>query len=416
MTAAIAAARRGLSVLLLEQNPMLGKKLRITGKGRCNITNACDFNTLMANIPGNSRFLYSAFHQFSNFDLIQFMHEIGVETVTERGGRVFPASGRAFDVAEALRRRAAAEKVRISCGMRVTELVIERDLSSDKAENESARVSGVRLANQKVLQASHVVIATGGITYPATGSTGDGYRFAQQAGHTIIPPRPALSGLLSPDSFIRDLEGLSLRNIAIVLYSDQAQSTICYRDFGEMLFTGSGISGPVILSCSRHLPPPPAKPVLCIDLKPALSPEKTEERLQRDFSKYDRKYFIHALDDLLPKRLIPVFVAATEIPSQKQVNQITKEERKKITALLKGFPIHISGTAPVSEAIITAGGVCVKEINPKTMESKRCAGLYFAGEVLDTDGYTGGYNLTIAFSTGWAAGGGQRFSARAAGR
>lgn len=392
LMAAIQAAAMGGRVAVLERNNLLCKKLRITGKGRCNLTNACDFETLMENIPRNPKFLFSAFHNFSNTDLIDFFEKQGLQTVTERGGRVFPKTQKAGDVAGAL----------ISC---VKKRGIDVFLHAEAAslwiqENAVKGVSVLQKGERIQFLAPAVIVATGGLSYPLTGSTGDGYRFAALAGHTIVTPRASLAALLSGEPFLRDLEGLSLRNISITLIEN---NKIIYSDFGELLFTGAGVSGPVILSASAYYSPS-ADTILTIDLKPALEEQKLYERLQRDFAEYDRKIFSNALDKLLPKKLIPVFIMRTGISPTKQVNQLSREERLRIVALLKRFPVRIDGIDDVKNAIVTAGGVDVKEVDPKTMESKLCHGLYFAGEVLDVDGYTGGFNLTIAFSTGYTAG------------
>lgn len=393
LMAAIEAAAAGGRIALLDKNNLLCKKLRITGKGRCNITNDCDFETLMANIPSNPKFLFSAFKHFSNLDIIDFFHTLGLQTVTERGGRVFPATQKAGDVASALISCARKHKIDVFLNASVYSVLIKENvvqgvsfLDSEKKHNQ--------------LFAPNVIVATGGLSYPLTGCTGDGYRFAQAAGHTLIPLRASLAALLSTESFINDLRGLSLRNISISFF---VNGTPVYNDFGELLFTGTGVSGPVILSASAYYKPL-SDTVLDIDLKPALDEQKLYERLQRDFTEYDRKNFSNALDKLLPKKLIPVFIKRTGISSSKQVNQLNREERLRIVNLLKHFTVQICGIDDVKNAIVTAGGVSVKEVNPQTMESKRCSGLYFAGEVLDVDGYTGGFNLTIAFSTGAAAG------------
>ncbi|MBE7057489.1 MAG: NAD(P)/FAD-dependent oxidoreductase [Ruminococcaceae bacterium] len=399
MLASLRAAKTGCKVAVIERNNILGKKLRITGKGRCNITNDCDFDTLMANIPGNPKFLFSSFRKFSNIDIIDFFNKLGLETVVERGGRVFPKSQKAGDVAGALVNALKKSKnISLYMNTRVKDILIK------KSEDNKFSVEGVLVANEdsniQKLYSDKVICATGGLSYPLTGSTGDGYIFAEKVGHSIITPRASLAALLSNDTFIKDLSGLSLRNISIKLKSE---NNIIYEDFGELLFTGHGVSGPVILSASAYYKRG-RETVISIDLKPALSEAQLYERLQRDFGCFDRKMYCNSLDKLLPKKLIPVFVERTGIPPTKQVNQLNKEERMKIVYLLKDFIVNISDIDDVKNAIITAGGVNIKEINPKTMESKLCSGLYFAGEVIDTDGYTGGFNLTIAFSTGYTAG------------
>lgn len=393
LMAAIQAAAAGGRVAVLDKNNLLCKKLRITGKGRCNLTNDCDFDTLMANIPRNPKFLFSAFKNFSNTDVIDFFHTLGLQTVTERGGRVFPATQKAGDVAGALISCAKANGIAIFLNTRAVSI-----------HTEDNGVCGVCCCGpdneQKRFSAPAVIVATGGLSYPLTGSTGDGYRFAEDAGHTIAPPHASLAALLSRESFIPELEGLSLKNISVSLLENGVS---VYRDFGELLFTGSGVSGPVILSASAYYKPA-ANMTLIIDLKPALEEQKLYDRLQRDFAAFDRKIFSNALDRLLPKKLIPVIIERTKIPPGKQVNQLSREERRSIVHLLKHFTVRIDGIDDVKNAIVTAGGVSVREIDPKTMASKICRGLYFAGEVLDVDGYTGGFNLTIAFSTGFSAG------------
>lgn len=394
LLASLKASEKGGTVAVIERNNILGKKLRITGKGRCNITNDCDFDTLMANIPGNPKFLFSAFKNFSNVDIIDFFNDIGLETVTERGGRVFPKSQKAGDVAGALVSQVKKQNnISLYMNTYVKDILIEDGCIKGVTVNDKD-------GNSTEIFSQNVICATGGLSYPLTGSTGDGYNFAKKAGHTIITPRASLAALISSDKFIKSLMGLSLRNISISL-SINGKSV--YDDFGELVFTESGVSGPVILSASAYYKKG-STAVLSIDLKPALSEDKLYQRLQRDLEEFDRKMYCNSLEKLLPKKLIPVFVARSGIPSNKQVNQLSREERMKIVALLKNFTVNISNIDDVKNAIVTAGGVNIKEINPKTMQSKLIKGLYFAGEVLDADGYTGGFNLTIAFSTGFAAG------------
>lgn len=389
MMAAGTAARRGCSVVLVEKNKKLGRKLLITGKGRCNLTNITDLEGLIANIPVNGKFLYHAFHRFGNRDLIAFFQEWGLETKVERGGRVFPVSDRSADVVAALERFLAYYQVEIIHG-EVTAILVT-----------AGKVAGVKLKNGQMIPAGRVILATGGQSYPLTGSTGDGYRFAAALGHTITPLKPALVPLESPTAWVREVQGLTLKNVAIKILSREGKEI--YRDFGEMLFTHFGVSGPVILSASVHLAAGQFYR-LSIDLKPALTPEQLDLRLQRDFTKYIRKIFRNALDDLLPRALIPVVIKLAAIPPEKPVNQITKAERQRLVKLLKGLEVEITGLRPLAEAIVTAGGVSVKEINPATMESRLVPGLFFAGEVIDVNAYTGGYNLQIAFSTGYLAG------------
>jgi len=392
MIAAIRAAELDKKVLVLERNEITGRKLRITGKGRCNITNNCDFDELLENIPGNGRFMYSAFNAFSNQDLINFMNEIGVRTVVERGNRVFPESQKAADVANALKNKAVALGVEVKYKARVTDIL----------PGENGRVTIVHCSEQ-IYNANSIVLATGGVSYPLTGSTGDGYKFARNLGHTIIEPRASLISLVSNDEWISRLQGLSLRNIDFKLFDCKDKEL--FHDFGEMVFTDNGISGPVVLSGSRHIPNFNYEGVyVLIDLKPALEIEKLDDRIKRDFEEYSRKQFKNALGDLLPSKLIPLIIEFSGIEEDKFVNQITREERQKLVHLLKNLKIKIKSAGPISEAIVTAGGVKTGEIKPSTMESKIMPGLFFAGEIIDVDGYTGGYNLTIAFSTGWVSG------------
>ncbi|MBQ8164421.1 MAG: NAD(P)/FAD-dependent oxidoreductase [Clostridia bacterium] len=395
--AAIAAAKRGLSVIVLERNGMIGRKLRITGKGRCNITNNCDFDTLIENIPGNGRFLYSALRSFDNFDVIDFFNNAGLKTVDERGGRIFPASQKASDVAEILKNEAKKYGVSVRYGMKVKELMTE--------ENDGIKaVCGVVCEeNDMRFYSQNVLIATGGKSYPLTGSSGDGYIWAEKIGHTIVTPKPSLCALECSEKWISELEGLSLKNVVFKLCDGNGKQL--FSDFGEMLFTNKGVSGPIVLSSSRFAALNDFKKLTAyIDFKPALSIDKLEERLIRDFEKYNKKQISNAFCDLLPSRLIPIVIKCTGLNPCDKVYTITKVQRRTIAEILKNFKLHIKGSAPFSEAIITMGGIKTSEINPKSMESKLCKGLYFAGEVIDVDGYTGGFNLTIAFSTGHAAG------------
>jgi len=392
LMAAGKAAERGLDVILLEKNDRPGKKLRISGKGRCNITNNTDIEGLIRNIPGNGNFLYSTFYTFSNEDLMSFIENEGLELKTERGGRVFPVTDNAKDVVALFVRYAQKHGAKIRCNSPV-----------ESVETKDNAVSGVRLKSGEFIEADSVVLATGGASYPGTGSTGDGYRIAKTLGHTVTPLKPSLVPLVSVQKWPASLQGLSLKNVSITMLDSNRKKI--YSDFGEMLFTHFGVSGPVILSASRHIMQYDYRNVyLIIDLKPALSEEKLDARLQRDFEKYSRKQFKNSLDDLLPQKLIPVIVELSEIPEDKPVNQITKTERKALVRLLKNLEIEIAGSRPLAEAIVTAGGVDTDEIDPATMESKLIKGLFFAGEIIDVDGYTGGFNLTIAFSTGYTAG------------
>ncbi len=392
MIAAGRAAERGLDVLLLEKNDRAGKKVRISGKGRCNITNDTDIDGLIQSIPGNGNFLYSAFYTFSNEDLMSFLRTEGLEIKTERGGRVFPVSDNAKDVIALLIKYAKRQGAQINYNTEVESIQTSGDC-----------VTGVKLKNGGFIEGSSIVIATGGASYPATGSTGDGYTMARRLGHSVTKLMPSLVPLIAADDWVPALQGLSLKNVSITILDKRKKKV--YSDFGEMLFTHFGVSGPLILSASRHIMQYNYRDVyLTIDLKPALSKETLDIRIQRDMEKYSRKQFKNSLDDLLPQKLIPVIIKLSGIHEDKPVNQITKEERKKLVELVKGLTLEICGSRPIREAIVTAGGVSTDEISPSTMESKLIKGLYFAGEVIDVDGYTGGFNLTIAFSTGYLAG------------
>lgn len=392
LMAAGTAAQNGLPTALLERNPRVGRKLMITGKGRCNITNDCDIDALISHIPSNGRFLYSAFHRFSSQDTMRFFEEQGVPTKTERGNRVFPQSDKAVDVVDALYRFVKKSGCSLLHG-RAKSLIIEDN-----------RVIGVVTEEGKNLLADAVIVACGGLSYPGTGSTGDGYALARQAGHTIVTPTPSLVPLVAVEPWCKQLQGLSLRNIAVKV-KDQSNGKTVYEDFGELLFTHFGLSGPVILSASAHMRPMERERFqVDIDLKPALSLDQLDLRLQRDFAQFSNRDFINSLYELLPRKLIPVAVELSQIPQSTKCNQITREQRMAFAALLKNLTVTVAGFRPVEEAIVTSGGVAVSEVIPKTMESKRVAGLYFAGEVLDLDAYTGGFNLQIAFSTGWVAG------------
>ncbi len=385
MIAAGVAASYGANVCLVEKNSHLGRKLRITGKGRCNLTNACSHEELISNVIVNSSFMHSAFRGFSNYDLMAFMEEAGVKLKVERGNRVFPESDDARDIVSALK------KWILSCGVKIVEAKADRILSKD------GKVYGV-LFGEKGIKADAVVLATGGISYPQTGSTGDGYVMAEKIGHTIIEPKPSLVPLVCAEQY--DLQGLSLKNVELSVFAGEQ---LVFKEFGEMLFTHDGISGPIVLSASAHMRENKSYRAE-IDLKPALSDEMLDKRLVRDFEKYAKKDFVHALDDLLPKRLIDTLIEKTGISPRKKTGLLTKEERQRVLDVFKHFSLHIEGFRPVAEAIVTSGGIKTSEINPKTMESKLCEGLYFAGEIIDVDAYTGGFNLQIAFSTGHAAG------------
>ncbi|MDE6539139.1 MAG: NAD(P)/FAD-dependent oxidoreductase [Ruminococcus sp.] len=385
---AVQATRFGKSVILFEPNEKLGRKLRITGKGRCNLTNNSDVQEHMKNIPVNNRFMYSAFSVFNAYDTMNFFEELGVPLKTERGNRVFPVSDNANDIADALVHEMKKSGVKI-IHKRVTEIITENNICK-----------GVKAGNE-TYYAKSVLIACGGKSYQGTGSTGDGYRLAGSVGHTITEIKPSLVPLVSPDKYCADMMGLSLRNVTLNLYD---REKLIYSELGEMLFTHFGVSGPLVLSASSHIREMQSgRYKILIDLKPALTPEQLDARIQRDFAENLNRDFINGIRKLLPAKLIPVAVRLSRISPEQKVNSITKEQRHKFGELIKAFPVRISGFRPVEEAIITSGGISVKEINPKTMESKIIKGLFFAGEVIDVDAYTGGFNLQIAFSTAYSA-------------
>ncbi len=385
--AAVHAARSGKSVLVIEKNRELGRKLRITGKGRCNVTNNCTSRELMENIPVNPQFLYSAFSAFDSSDTMAFFEELGVPLKTERGNRVFPVSDNANDIADALSAEMKRLGVKIHRG-EVTEILTEDGVCV-----------GVR-TGEKIFHSRSVLIACGGASYPGTGSDGSGFRLARQAGHTVTEIKPSLVPLGSPDTFCRELTGLSLRNVTLTVY--QGKKSV-FSELGEMLFTHTGISGPLVLSASSHMRDDPASCHAEIDLKPGLTPEQLDARILGDFAENQNRDLVNGIRKLLPAAMIPVTVRLAGIPADMKVNSITKEQRRSLAKIIKAFPVKISGFRPIAEAIITSGGVSVKEISPKTMESKLVQGLYFAGEVIDADAYTGGFNLQIAFSTAYAA-------------
>ena len=389
MMAAICAAERGASVTLLEPNERLGKKLNITGKGRCNVTNNADLETLLANTPKNGKFLYSAFSRFDGRDAMAVFEKLGVPLKTERGNRVFPVSDRAFDISGALERRLKALRV---------SMVRDRAVHLEIEEGTICGVQGER----REYPAQAVILATGGVSYPATGSTGEGHRMAAEAGHTVTPLRGSLVPLREQGNLCARMQGLSLRNVGLTVFENSKK---IYTDFGELLFTHFGVSGPLILSASAHMRHFEKKTYrLEIDLKPALDEQQLDKRLLSDFTKYANSDFCNALNDLLPQKLIPVVVELTEIPPHQKVHDLTKDQRRGLLQLLKHFPVVIAGPCPVTDAIVTSGGIKVGEIDPKNMESKVVKGLYFAGEVIDVDAYTGGFNLQIAWATGRAAG------------
>lgn len=418
MIAAISAAKNSNEVILLEKNNMLGKKLLITGKGRCNITSSLEMDGFIKNIPGNGRFLYSAFENFTNLDIINMLKENGLEVKEERGNRIFPVTDKSIDVRDALVNELKNNKVKIKTNVEVKSIV-----------QKDGKAIGVKLNGGEIEKADRVILATGGKSYPATGSTGDGYEMAKKLGHTVTKIKPSLVPLTVINdknieinqieksqyktslNLCKELQGLSLRNVKIEIIDTKLNKKI-YEDFGEMLFTHFGVSGPTILSSSSHLLRyknieellKNGKIILKIDLKPALSEEKLNARLLRDFEENKNKEIKNSLNNLLPQKLIMPVINLLKIDENKKVNSITKEERIELVKLLKSLQITISGFRPIEEAIVTAGGINIKEINPKTMESKLIQGLYFAGEIIDVDAYTGGFNLQIAYSTGYTAG------------
>ena len=400
MMAAITSAEQGNEVVLIEKNKVLGKKLSITGKGRCNITSSLNIDEFIKNTPGNGKFLFSAFNSFTNKDIIDFIENHGIKTKVERGNRVFPVTDKAQDVVNCFEKKLKELNVSILLN------TVVKDILTDN--NKAIGVS----TNNETIKADKIILATGGKSYPLTGSTGDGYKFAKKLGHTITDLKPSLVPLVTYEEEIhKSLQGLSLKNVEIRLF-DISKNKEIYNDFGEMLFTHFGVSGPIILSASSHLVRykninellKNKQIKLIIDFKPALSRERLNQRILRDFEKEKNKSFKNSLDKLLPQKLIPEIINKSNIDPNKQVNSITKEEREKLLKILKQFEITIKEFRPIEDAIITAGGITIKEINPKTMESKIIKDLYFAGEIIDVDAYTGGFNLQIAYSTGYVAG------------
>ena len=401
MIAAVTASENGNEVTILEKMENIGKKLLITGKGRCNITNSADMEEFMKNIPENSKFLYSSFNKYTNQDIVSFLKKQGVETKVERGGRIFPVSDKAQDVLEAFKRRLKELKVQIRTNFEVAKILTE-----------DGNVTGIEGKNGEKILADKVILATGGKSYPVTGSTGDGYRMAKMLGHTVTELKPSLVPLTTSGNskeLCQQMQGLSLKNVAIKIKNE---NKIIYEDFGEMLFTHYGVSGPVILSASAILIRyknidellKENKIKLYIDLKPALDEEKLDNRILRDFEELKNKQFKNSLDKLLPRKMIEPIITLIGISPEKRINEITKEERRKIVKVLKNFELTLNGFRSIEEAIVTKGGISIKEINPKTMESKIINGLYFAGEIIDLDAFTGGFNLQIAWSTGYSAG------------
>ena len=404
MMSAIMAKEAGNEVILIEKMKSLGRKLLITGKGRCNITSSLPMEEFIKNTPGNGKFLYSVFNNFSNKDIIKFLNKEGLEVKEERGNRIFPVTDKSQDVLDCFIKKLKKDKVEIHYNEKVEEILY------DKKEDEKI-VTGVRTSKGEI-KADKVILATGGKSYPLTGSTGDGYSLAQKLGHTITDLKPSLVPVeIFEKSICKNLQGLSLKNVSIKIVDNENKKEI-YSDFGEMLFTHFGVSGPIILSSSAHLVR--YKNIdekfknknikIIVDFKPALSEEKLEARILRDFEEFKNKQFKNSLDKLLPQKLIPVIIKLSNINENKKVNEITKEERKQLVILLKNFTLTLEKLRPIEEAIITSGGINIKEINPKTMESKLVKNLYFAGEIIDVDSYTGGFNLQIAYSTGYVAG------------
>lgn len=400
MIAAITAAKDNNEVIIIEKTSSLGNKLKITGKGRCNLTFEGDEEDFKKNIVTNYKFMYSSFSNFSNKDVVNYFESLGVKTKIERGGRIFPVSDKAVDVVRALENEIKKHNIKVMYNSNVKEIITKNN-----------NVTGVKLENGKIVNLDKCIVATGGNSYKSTGSTGDGYRLLEKLGHTVTDIKPALVPLKSEDKICKELQGLSLRNISINLIDTETNKLI-YSDFGEMMFSHFGVTGPVILSASSRLNQVKdlknkfrnKKIKLQIDLKPALSSEVLDKRILRDFEKYTNKEFKNALNDLLPQKLIPVVIDISDIDENTKVHQITKKQREKLVSIIKNLEVIITDFMPIDMAIVTSGGINVKEVNPKTMESKIINGLYIAGELLDVDAYTGGYNLQIAFSTGFAAG------------
>ncbi len=393
MFASAHAAKLGADVTLFERNSLLGRKLGITGKGRCNVTNDCTPDEFIKNVTANGKFLFSAIHRFSPADTMAHFEALGVPLKTERGKRVFPVSDKATDIVLAMKHDCIRQGVHI---------VNERILSLIRRED--GILSGVRSEKKEYLGFDAVILATGGVSYPVTGSTGDGYRMAEALGHTVTPRIPSLVGLTSDDAICRETMGLALKNVALSIIDTKKKNKIIYQDFGEMLFCHFGLSGPLILSASAHLRPMESGRYLAfIDLKPALDLQTLDKRLLADFEKQKNRNFSNVFDELLPSKLREPFLKLSGIPADKKIHSVTAEERRHIANLMKHLPVSITGFRPIAEAIVTSGGISVKEIEPHTMRSKKCPNLYFAGEVMDLDAYTGGFNLQIAFCTAYAA-------------
>ena len=400
MMAAIASSKSGNETILIEKNSNLGKKLLITGKGRCNITSSLNMEDFIANTPGNGRFLYSAFQNFTNQDIINMLKENGLEVKEERGNRIFPVTDRAADVLNCFISELKKNNVKVKTGVKVNKILIENGI-----------VIGIELENKETISADKVILATGGKSYPATGSDGNGYKLAKDLGHTITEIKPSIVPLRADENLCGSMQGLSLKNVKITIKDEEKNKKI-YDDFGEMLFTHFGVSGPTILSSSAHLVRyknienlfNENKIKLYVDFKPALNLDELDNRVLRDWENLKNKELKNSLDRLLPQKSIMPIIKLSKISETKKVNEITKEERKRLVDVIKGVEVTIKGFRPIDEAIVTAGGISIKEINPKTMESKLVQGLYFAGEIIDVDSYTGGFNLQIAYSTGYTAG------------
>ncbi|MFR2788533.1 MAG: NAD(P)/FAD-dependent oxidoreductase [Clostridia bacterium] len=401
MMAAITSRENGNEVTIIEKNKQLGKKLLITGKGRCNITSSLDMSEFIKNTPGNGMFLYSAFQKYTNQDIIKFLEKQGLRVKEERGNRIFPITDKSLDVLKCFESKIKELDIKINFDEEAKELII----------NENKEIKAVKTSKREII-ADKVILATGGKSYPLTGSTGDGYKMVEELGHKITSIKPSLVPLEIYDkNLCTKLQGLSLKNVSIKLIDKQKNKEI-YEDFGEMIFTHFGVSGPIILSSSAHLVRyknieqlmKEKKIILKIDFKPALREEKLDERILRDFNEFKNKQFKNALDKLLPQKLIPVIIEKSEINPNKKVNEITKKERANLLKQLKDFEVDVKEFRSIDEAIITSGGISIKEINPKTMESKKIKGLFFAGEIIDVDSYTGGFNLQVAYSTGYVAG------------
>lgn len=392
MMASIFAARNGHEIHIFEKNEKTGKKLYITGKGRCNLTNACDMDTLFTSVCTNEKFLYSAFYGFTNQDVMNFFEEAGVKLKTERGNRVFPMSDRSGDILDALRRQMKKSGVQVHLNTEVSDILTK-----------DGQASGICLSDGRTIMGDAVIVATGGLSYASTGSTGDGYRFAGKLGHKVSPCQPSLVPFNIREAFVKELQGLSLKNVEIHIRSGKKE---LYREFGEMLFTHFGVSGPLILTASSYVGKLAAKQELSLtlDLKPALTVEQLDQRILRDFEENKNKAFKNAVSGLFPAKLTPVMISLSKIDPDKKVHEISREERQHFANLVKNLEMTITGLRGYEEAIITRGGVSVKEINPSTMESRLVSGLYFIGEVLDLDAVTGGFNLQIAWSTAYAAG------------